>query len=551
MTGTMPRPPNVVFVITDDQGYGDIGCHGNSNLQTPNLDRLAAESVQLEDHHHDPLCSPSRAALLTGQYAARNGVWHVTQGRHLLHPRAVTMADVFAQNGYCTGMFGKWHLGDNYAFAPQYRGFDEVLCHRGGGVGELPDYWGNSYFDDVYFRNGAPEPCAGYCTDVFFDAALDFIDANAESPFFVYLAANAMHSPFIVAEDYAAPYIEQGIPERRAHFYGMIANFDENMGRLLQRLAALGIAEDTIVIFSSDHGTAAGYDPATGGGFNAGMRGVKGSVYDGGHRVSFFLRWQGRLTGGRKLDGLTAHIDVLPTLVDLCGLESELACDGISLAAQMRGEEVCLPTRSVVVQLQPDVPRKWHHTVVLNGSWRLVNGSELYDIATDPSQRRDVAADYPRVIAALRDDYEAWWGEMQSAFAETVAIPVGTEQENPTFLSARDWHPTAGTIPWRQTWIDDRARDANGFWMIDVAAAGTYRFELRACPRGVDLPAQATSALLQIGERRLRKRLSLSDNAAVFDLDLPRGECKLQTCLADDAGRQRGAYYVYAEKLDS
>ena len=202
----MPTHPNLIFIITDDQGYGDIACHGNPWLHTPQLDRMATESVRLDNHHHDPLCSPSRAALLTGQYAARNGVWHVIQGRHLLNPQALTMADIFSANGYRTGMFGKWHLGDNYPYAPQYRGFDDLLCHRGGGVGELPDYWGNNYVDDTYFRNGQPEQCCGYCTDVFFDAALDFIESNAAAPFFVYLATNAMHSPFIVPEAYAAPY---------------------------------------------------------------------------------------------------------------------------------------------------------------------------------------------------------------------------------------------------------------------------------------------------------------------------------------------------------
>ena len=227
--------PNVVFIITDDQGYGDIGYQGNPFLQTPHLDQMARESIQLDNHHHDPLCSPSRAALLTGQYAGRNGVWHVIHGRHLLHPDAVTMAEIFAENGYRTGMFGKWHLGDNYPFAPRFRGFEQVLCHRGGGVGELPDFWGNNYVDDHYFRNGEPERCQGYCTDVFFSAALDFIEEEADRPFFVYLAPNAMHGPHIVPEGYAAPYLNQGLPEERAKFYGMIANFDENMGRLFQQ----------------------------------------------------------------------------------------------------------------------------------------------------------------------------------------------------------------------------------------------------------------------------------------------------------------------------
>ena len=234
----MRRLPNLIFIITDDQGYGDIACHGNPELETPHLDQMARESVQLDYHHHDPLCSPSRAALLTGQYAARNGVWHVIHGRHLLNPAAVTMAEIYAASGYRTAMFGKWHLGDNYPFAPQHRGFDNTLCHRGGGVGELPDYWGNNYIDDVYFRNGVPTRCLGYCTDVFFEAALDFIAANSDAPFFVYLAPNAMHAPHIVPEEYAAPYLERGIAPERANFYGMIANFDENLGRLLRAAAS-------------------------------------------------------------------------------------------------------------------------------------------------------------------------------------------------------------------------------------------------------------------------------------------------------------------------
>ncbi len=546
----MPRPPNVVFVITDDQGYGDIGCHGNPHLKTPHLDRLADESAQLDDHHHDPLCSPSRAALLTGQYAARNGVWHVIQGRHLLDPGAVCMTEIFAQNGYHTGMFGKWHLGDNYPFAPQYRGFDETLCHRGGGVGELPDYWGNSYIDDVYFRDGSPLQCAGYCTDVFFDAALDFIQRHSNQPFFVYLATNAMHAPFIVPERYAAPYRTMDMPADRANFYGMIANFDENMGRLLDHLRALGLDSNTIVLFTADHGTAAGWDEAANCGFNAAMRGAKGSVYEGGHRVNCFLRWKGTIPAGRKMSGLTAHVDVLPTLLDLCDLESDAPFDGISLAKQLLGAESDLPQRSLVVQLQPDTPRKWHHCVVLNGKWRLVGGSELYNIESDPAQQRDVAAANPQVLAALRNDYESWWQDHRDAFARTVAIPVGTKYENTVLLSARDWHPTVGQVPWLQAWIDDPAYDSNGWWLVDIAQIGQYRIELRTHPREANRAMNSSTARLQVGETTVERAVLAGDIAAVFRLDLPRGEVKLQTWLDDESGsRRRGAYYVYVTKV--
>lgn len=544
-------PPNVIFVITDDQGYGDIGYHGNPALKTPNLDRMARESVQLDNHHHDPLCSPSRAALLTGQYACRSGVWHVIQGRHLLDPNAVTMADIFADNGYRTAMYGKWHLGDNYPFAPQYRGFDESLCHRGGGIGELPDVWGNNYVDDVYFHNGQPKRCDGYCTDVFFDAAFEFIAEDADAPFFVYLAPNAMHAPHIVPDQYAAPYLAAGIAEERAKFYGMIANFDENMGRLFAGLRALNLDKDTLVVFTADHGTAAGFDPATGDGFNAGLRGKKGSVYDGGHQVNFFMRWLGRLPAERKVSQLTAHIDILPTLIDLCDLkrDPEIAFDGISLARLARDDEIELPKRSVIVQLQPDQPQKWHQTAVLNGRWRLVNEAELYDVEVDREQAHNVAADFPQATARLRRDYNLFWQAMQHSFIQTIAIPVGTPYENPVLLSARDWHPTSGRVPWRQSWIDDPAYDAKGFWFIEVARSGRYRFELRTHPREADRAMGIARAALHLDNESWSKIVAEDDSHVTFEMELEVGVKTLRTEISDrSGGRIRGAYFTYVTK---
>lgn len=544
--------PNVVFIITDDQGYGDIAYQGNPFLETPHLDQMARESVQLDNHHHDPLCSPSRAALLTGQYAPRNGVWHVIHGRHLLHPDAVTMAEIFADNGYRTGMFGKWHLGDNYPFAPRFRGFEQVLCHRGGGVGELPDFWGNNYLDDCYFRNGEPEQCSGYCTDAFFSAALDFIEAEIDSPFFVYLAPNAMHGPHIVPERYAAPYLAQGLPEERAKFYGMIANFDENLGRLFQRLQELGQDENTIVIFTADHGTAAGFDPATGEGYNAGLRGKKGELYDGGHQVNFFLRWKKHLLSEQKISQLTAHIDILPTLVELCGLNCrhDLEFDGLNLAPLIRGDAQALPDRSVIIQLQTNAPQKWHQTAVLNGPWRLLNDAELYNVEADRGQTLNVAEEHPEILSLLRRDYDDWWENMAEAFSQVIAIPVGTAHENPTLLSARDWHPTDGRVPWRQTWIDDPRYDANGYWIIDVAEAGCYEFELRSHPREAERQLDADAAEIRIGRATYRHVVAAGAQAATFELDLSAGQVSLWTRLDNNAPqRSRGAYYVYVTKL--
>jgi arylsulfatase A-like enzyme len=545
----MMKSPNVIFIITDDQGYGDLAYQGNPVLKTPNLDQMAHESVQLDNHHHDPLCSPSRAALMTGFYASRSGVWHVIHGRHLLDRNTRTMGNIFADNGYQTGMFGKWHLGDNYPYAPQYRGFQEVVCHRGGGVGELPDYWDNNYVDDTYFHNGVAEKYDGYCTDIFFDEAMKFIEARKEQPFFVYLATNAMHSPFIVPEEYATPYLEQGLPENRANFYGMIANFDENMGRLFAHLSHLGLDDNTIVIFTADHGTAAGYDPTTGDGYNAGMRGKKGSVYDGGHRVNFFLRWQNTLEPEKKISELSAHIDILPTVLELCNLDCEVDFDGISLAPHLQENAPSFPERSIFAHLQPDEPIKWHHCVVMNDCWRLVDGEELYDIETDLSQESDIAKHNPQVVAKLRKDYDAWWDSLVPIFEQYSYIPIGTEYENPTLLSARDWHPTEGRIPWMQTWIGDPAYDAEGFWAIEISRDGIYEISLRRYPIEANLPLASSQARLKIAD--FDEIVSVDETASevVFTVNLEQGMTTLQSWLMDDLDRTWGAYYVYVHRV--
>ena len=340
----LAAPPNVVLIMTDDQGYGDLGAHGNTMIRTPNLDRLHAESIRFTNFHVDPTCSPTRAALLTGRYSTRTGVWHTIMGRSLLDPDELTLAELFRANGYATGIFGKWHLGDNHPSRPQDQGFEEVLIHGGGGVGQTPDYWANDYFDDTYFRNGEPEAAEGYCTDVWFHAAEEFIEEHREGPFFAYIPTNAPHSPFNVDERYSRPYIDMGVPPTMARFYGMITNIDENIGRLRARLRELRIEENTLLIFMTDNGSAAGWrarsgEPGSWKGFNAGMRAGKGSEYEGGHRVPFFVHWPaGRFGAPRDVEALTAHIDLLPTLSELCSLvhTEDIRADGRSLAPLLR-----------------------------------------------------------------------------------------------------------------------------------------------------------------------------------------------------------------------
>ncbi len=343
------QQPNVIIVMTDDQGYADMSCHGNPYVRTPAMDRLHSESVRFTDFHVDPTCSPSRAALMTGRYASRAGVWLTYGGRNHLRRDEVTMADVFQRSGYATAIFGKWHLGDNYPFRPIDRGFGESLIHGGGVVGETPDHWGNDYYDDVYLRNGKPEPVSGYSTDVWFREATRFIEKHRNRPFFLYLATNAPHGPRHVPAKYLKPYLgNPKIPEARARFYGMIVNIDENLAKLRARLAALDLAENTIFLFLTDNGGTAGV-----AGYNAGMRGKKGTVHEGGHRAACFVHWpKAGLDRGRDIDTLTAHFDLFPTLADWCDLSTNVQFDGRSLAPLVGDEAASWPSRTLLVHHQ-------------------------------------------------------------------------------------------------------------------------------------------------------------------------------------------------------
>lgn len=556
LAGDAGRPPNVVLIMTDDQGYGDIGAHGNTMLKTPVLDRLHAESVRLTDFHVDPTCSPTRSALLTGRYSTRTGVWHTIAGRSLMDSRETTMAELFAANGYATGLFGKWHLGDNHPLRPQDQGFERTLHHRGGGITQSPDFWGNDYFDDTYWdETGTARPSTGYCTDVWFAAADQFLREQRDGPFFCYVATNAPHSPYLVSEADKQPYVTAGVAEPMASFYGMIANIDENLGRLLATLDELEIADDTVLIFMTDNGTAAGHLPngpaGAWNGFNAGMRDRKASEYDGGHRVPCFVRWlAGGIGGGRDEDLLAAHIDLLPTLVDLCGLEAPAHrdWDGISLAPLLRGEDATWPERTLFVHSQRvERPEKWRKCAVLTERWRLINGRELYDIQADPGQQADVSATNGDVVAMLREAYDQWWESLTPVFDEEVRIGLGGDDGQPTLLCCHDWH--GEQIPVNQETV---ARDPpwNGDWSVEVLRPGRFEFRLRSRPPGVSHPIGATSARLELGD--LAKEIVASPEAevAAIRVELPAGVGRLRTEFLVDGRPQRGAYYVEVVRLD-
>ncbi len=566
--------PNVVLVMTDDQGYPDLGCTGNPWLETPHIDAFHAEAVRLDDFHVQPLCTPTRGALMTGRRPVRNGAWATCWGRSILRRDEKTLADAFAAAGYRTGLFGKWHLGDNHPFRPFERGFTRTVAHHGGGVGQAPDFWGNNYFDDTYFHNGRARAHTGYCTDVWFEQGMRFIDEAPDEPFFAYISTNAPHSPYFVAEKYRRPYADNpDIPE--PDFYGMIANIDENFGKLSRFLDERGLRENTILIFMTDNGSSGAAQLDETGhaarGYNAGMRGMKGSYYDGGHRVPFFIRWPGGgLTGGRDIGEMALDIDLLPTFMDLCGLPDP-GCkpfDGTSIAPLLRGEVEALPERTHFLNiLQSNEPPQKERGAVMTRRWRLVHGKELYDIKADPGQTRDVAADHPKVVQELQAALEAWWAEVSPTFDEVCAIVVGTDAENPAKLCSMD---LMGDVVWNQGAIA-AAHKAAGFWNVEVERAGRYRVSLRRWPEEltVQMDAKASAEFMKdcvypgmeaVSLKLTRARLRLFEQdhcagiaqdseAAVFELDLPAGRTQMEAWMKDESGEERAAYYVTLERV--
>jgi arylsulfatase B len=530
--------PNVILIITDDQGYGDLAAHGNPRLQTPHLDRLYRQSVRLTDFHVDPTCSPTRSALLSGRYSTRTGVWHTHSGRSLMATDELTLAEIFRASGYRTAMFGKWHLGDAYPLRPLDQGFERGLWHGGGGITQTPDYWGNDYFDDHYWLDGEPQKYEGYCTDVWFAAAQSFIDEHREEPFFVYLATNAPHAPYRVPERYRAAYDD--VPSPTDAFLGMIANIDENIGRLLDYLSREKLLENTLLIWMTDNGTAQGEQI-----YDAGMRGKKGSEYDGGHRVPCFWYWPaGGIGGGRDVARLTAHFDIRPTLVELCELTEPVgpATDGRSLAGLLHGGANAWPERTMFVHSQRVLePQKWRKTAVMTERWRLVNGTELFEIAADAVQAENVAARHPDVVQRLRAAYDRWWDSLADARQRTVATRIGDAGQPAVQLTAHDW--LNEIVPVHQTQIAEGFA-SNGPWAIEVARTGTYEVTFSRWPLHLHKPLAAVTAGLTVQGHRLQQSISAEADRVVFQVPLVPGQVRLEGYLTDAEGQSRGPYYL-------
>lgn len=489
--------PNVLLIITDDQGFGDLGVHGNPAVRTPNLDRLASQSAQFTSFYVSPVCSPTRSSLLTGRYNYRTGVVDTYLGRSMMHSDEVTLAEYLSAAGYRTGIFGKWHLGDNYPLRPIDQGFQESLVHRGGGLAQPAGPPGDGYFNPTLVENGKEVRKPGYCSDLYTDAALRFVEQHKGAPWFTYLAFNCPHTPLQVDDRYVEPYRDvdfntlaygrtkgQPLPPKIDHdttarVYGMVNNIDENIGRLLARLDELGLTENTIVIFLTDNGP---QQPR----YNAGMLDRKGNVHEGGIRVPCFVRWPARIEAERQIDRIAAHIDIVPTLLTACGVDRAATprLDGKSLLPLLDGTAQEWPDRTLFFQWhRGDVPQPHRACAVRTQQYKLVQPLgvqeeqqvaeprfELFDISLDPYEQHDIAGEQSELVAELRQRYDAWYADVRAErqFAPP-RIVLGTEHENPATLTRQDWRGT------RATW----GEKGRGHWEVEVAERGLFDITLR------------------------------------------------------------------------
>ncbi|MDE3740959.1 sulfatase-like hydrolase/transferase [Maribacter polysaccharolyticus] len=571
--------PNVIFVMPDDISHKAFSYFNPNGPQTPNIDTFAKESVRLTDFHVSPSCSPTRAALLTGRPSDVVGVWHTINGRNMMRADEITMADIFKANGYATGLFFKWHLGDNYPFRPKDRGFEYVAWIKGGGTGQQPDYWGNTnnaahiwVNDTLVEMTDEDDGIKGaFTTNFFMNRALDFMDENIkrEKPFFAYIPLGTAHAPHVMPPD-----ARDGVSAKT----GTIENIDKNFGRLLQFLDDRGIADNTLLVFTTDNG---------GGTY---LRGGKGSNYDGGTRVPCFIRWaDGGLGGdgkGREIIPLTAHIDWLPTFMDVLGFNDvpdrpeKLKIRGRSFKPFLDDDPSNDPedykNRTVTINdMWTEFPEKYKKLSVkkdiwkgdaITHKWRLIRNSadadwELYDVLVDEKQQLDVIhnPENKDIISDLKEAYEKWWQLVDERSNEYTRIGIGHPEEPITVLHAHDFH---GTVIWHQ---DDVKKGAtgSGFIAVEFDNPGTYTFDLRRWPKEIEAETTLTSPgsgiALEIASARIKiwngdkvyvdktKNTAPNADGVRFTVkELPKGPAFIQTWFYNAAGELEGAvYYNY------
>lgn len=523
VAGAAEPRPNVILVMTDDQGWAEVGFHGNEVLKTPNLDRFAAEGTELTNFYVSPMCTPTRSSLMTGRYHFRTGAHDTYIGRSNMNPEETTIAEVFAGAGYRTGIFGKWHLGENFPMRAEDQGFQKVVVHGGGGIGQFADYPGNTYWDPTLQYNDSFKKAKGYCTDVFIDESIQFMKDSGEQPFFCYLPLNVPHSPFDVADEFRADYDKQNLadPDGRkwvAPIYGMITQFDGAFGRLLEAVEDMGQRENTIILFMSDNGPNSTY-------FTAGLRAKKGSVYENGIRSPFVIQWPKTLQGGRKFDTPAMHIDLLPTLADACGiaLPADLQVDGKSILGLLHGETQGFQQRYLFMQHnRANVPPKYKNGMARRGPWKVVGdggeptGFELYNIEQDPGETRDLADKHPEIVEAFVREYEAWFDDVTNQLRRDNGVPYPAEL-NPE--QKRDFRFT-----WQDWWGDKTGWRPNNYGRWRMSNPGLIeRFDISIVPHRRHSKQAATVKFIWMDKTIVKELENVPSQVELTDVRLAKG----------------------------
>lgn len=562
-TTVVAERPNVVVIMSDDQGGGDYGFMGNPVIKTPELDAMFQQSGFLSRFYVSPVCAPTRASLMTGRYNYRTRCIDTFVGRSMMDADEVTLAELLAEAGYRTGIYGKWHLGDNYPLRAMDQGFQDSLTHRGGGIGQPSDPIGaeGKYTDPTLFKNGVQTPMKGYCTDIYFDAAMDFIKQSTENNqnFFTYIATNAPHGPFHdVPQELYEEYLQADFTpilvnklnpqklkqesDKLARIAAMITNIDQNVGRLLKELDTLKVLDNTIVIYLNDNGP---NSPR----FVGNMRGAKTHVDDGGIRSPLLFHWPAKVEAGKSSDVLCAHIDVVPTILEACDVEvpASLKLDGRSFLPLLTGDNANWPTRQVVLQThRGNTPQQFHHFALHEHPWKLVHPSgfgkesftgqpklELYDLSKDPRQQNNVASEFPEVLERLTQAYADWFADVSATRPNNYAPPriiIGTPHELQSVLTRQDWRHSEG-----KNW----APKSNGFWLLEAKEPGNYELEIIFAEEH-----PAGTATIQVGE--ISKRLDIPADQRrghSTTLKLPAGKMKLAVDVEFD-GQTQGPHQV-------
>ena len=565
LSGFSQSRPNVVVIITDDQGYGDLGVTGNPHVRTPTIDQLARESIQLANFYVSPVCAPTRSSLMTGRYSLRTGVHDTYNGGSIMATSEVTIAEMLRPANYRSGIFGKWHLGDNYPSRPQDQGFDESVIHLAGGIGQVGDVTNyfqgdSSYFNPVLWHNGEQQAYSGYCSDVFADQAVNFIRENKDSPFFCYLSFNAPHTPLQVPGEYyqmyqdidpAAGFAEGDPPlptmteknkEDARKVYAMVTNIDDNVKKVLNTLDELNLADNTLVIFLTDNGP---QQPR----YRAGLRGQKSSVYRGGVRVPCFFRYPARFGDSPPVEVNATHMDILPTLSDICRvpLPKNRILDGKSLLPLLQGDLVGWRDRPLFFSWTRQYPELYHNVALQQGNYKLVRQTsydakvadfELYDVQRDPYEQHNLIADEFPLAQRLKQTLDEQFFALINApnLIEPPRIVIGSERENPVILSRNDASGERGI--WAQ-------EEIYGKWQVRIATEGYYTVLFRF----LNPVAPGGTLLLQTGTliHRLDNEDSTTNQLVMKEVYLPQSEGDL-TAIYEANSQHILPFWIEVEK---